>query len=301
MRSMTGFGAAQAAAKRGAKGATPGIGATLRVEVRAVNHKFLQVKVRLPADLSFLESEIEELVRKRLERGAVQLNVFASGPSGVETVAIDRDALRNYKRELAKLSKELALDGDVKLDTLLGLPGVIGTGVDTGALKQREKEVLALVEEALDALGQMREVEGKALAKDLAKHAAEIEKLTARIEKRMPEVVVAHRDALTKRVQELLGPTHSVQSNDLAREVALLADKLDVSEELSRLESHLSQLATLFKKDGPVGRQLDFLVQEIFRETNTIGSKCSDASVAHAVVELKTLIERLREQVQNVE
>lgn len=293
MRSMTGFGAAQAAAARG--------GATLRVEVRAVNHKFLQVKVRMPQDLSFLESEVEELVRKRLERGAVQLNVFASGPSGVETVAIDHARLASYRKELAKLAKELALDDGVKLDTLLGLPGVVGTGVDASALKRREKEVLALVEQALDALGEMREVEGKALAKDLAKHATEIQKLVARIEKRMPEVVLAHRDALTKRVAELLGPAQKLDPADLAREVALLADKLDVAEELSRLESHLAQLASITKKDGPVGRQLDFLVQEIFRETNTIGSKCSDASVAHAVVELKTLIERLREQVQNVE
>lgn len=290
---MTGFGAAQTAAARG--------GATLRAEVRAVNHKFLQVKVRLPQDLSFLEIEVEELVRKRLERGAVQLNVFASGPSGVETVAIDHARVASYRKELTKLAKELALDDDVSLDTLLGLPGVVGTGVDASALKKREKEVLALVEQALDALGEMREVEGKALAKDLAKHASEIQKLVARIEKRMPEVVIAHREALTKRVAELLGPAHKLEPADLAREVALLADKLDVSEELSRLESHLAQLAAITKKDGPVGRQLDFLVQEIFRETNTIGSKCSDAQVAHAVVELKTLIERLREQVQNVE
>lgn len=293
MRSMTGFGAAQAAAK--------GRGAALRVEVRAVNHKFLQVKVRLPQDLSFLESEIEELVRKRLERGAVQLNVFASGPSGIETVAIDHAALGNYKRELARLGKELSLDAEVKLETLLALPGVVGTGVDASALKRREREVLALVERALDALGEMREVEGKALAKDLAKHAAEIHRLVARIEKRMPEVVIAHREALTKRVAELLAPGHKLAPADLAREVALLADKLDVSEEIARLASHLAQLATITTKDGPVGRQLDFLVQEIFRETNTIGSKCADAQVAHAVVELKTLIERLREQVQNVE
>lgn len=290
---MTGFGAAQAAAKKK--------GAALRVEVRAVNHKFLQVKVRLPADLSFLESEIEELVRKRLERGAVQLNVFASGPSGVETVAIDHATAKNYRRELDKLARELSLAPDVSLDTLLGLPGVVGVGVDTGALKQREKEVIALVDQALDDLARMREVEGKALAKDLAKHAGEIQKLVAKIEKRMPDVVVAHRETLTRRVAELLGPGQTLQPNDLAREVALLADKLDVSEEIARLASHFDQLATLFKKDGPVGRQLDFLVQEIFRETNTIGSKCSDAPVAHAVVELKTLIERLREQVQNVE
>jgi uncharacterized protein (TIGR00255 family) len=293
MRSMTGFGAAQATAK--------GRGAALRVEVRAVNHKFLQVKVRMPQDLSFLESEVEELVRKRLERGAVQLNVFASGPSGVETVAIDHARLASYQKELARLAKQLALADGVKLDTLLALPGVVGTGVDASALEKREKEVLALVGRALDALGEMREVEGRALAKDLAKHANEIQKLVARIEKRMPEVVAAHREALTKRVGELLGPSHKLAPTDLAREVALLADKLDVSEELSRLASHLAQLATITKKDGQVGRQLDFLVQEIFREANTIGSKCSDAQVAHFVVELKTLIERLREQVQNVE
>jgi uncharacterized protein (TIGR00255 family) len=296
MRSMTGFGAAQAAAK-----AARGGGAALRVEVRTVNHKFLQVKARLPVELAFLEIEVEELVRKRLERGSVQLNVFASGPTGVETVAIQGSAAKSYKRELERLAKELGLDADVHLDTLLGLPGVVGLGVDTGALKRREKEVLELVARALDALEAMREVEGKAIAKDLARHANEIEKLVTRIEKRLPEVVLAHRDALTRRVGELLGGATALGPGDLAREVALLADKLDVSEEIARLRSHFAQLAAITKKPGPIGRQLDFLVQEIFRETNTIGSKCSDAPIAHAVVELKTLIERLREQVQNVE
>lgn len=294
MRSMTGFGAA---ASEPAKKS----GAALRVEIRTVNHKFLQVKARLPQELSFLESEVEELVRKTLDRGAVQVSVFASGAVGVETVAIDPAAAKRYKRELERLAAELGIEPDVHLDTLIQLPGVIGTGVDASTLHKREREVLTLVKQALAALALMRAAEGRAVAKDLDKHARAIEKLVAQIEKRMPEVVQEHRAALEKRVGELLGDRGQLAPGDLAREVALLADKLDVTEELSRLRSHLAQLGALLAKDGPVGRQLDFLVQELFREANTVGSKCSDAPVAHAVVELKTLIERLREQVQNVE
>ncbi len=290
---MTGFGAAQHSAK------SPG--ATLRVEVRTVNHKFLQVKARLPSELSFLEIEVEDLVRKRLERGAVQLNVFASGAVGLETVAIDAALAQRYKKELEKLARDLGLDQEVYLDSLLSLPGVLGTGVDTGALKKREREVLELVGQALDELEKMRAAEGRAIAADLKKHAKSIAKLMASIEKRMPDVVRGHQEALKRRVGELLGGSSSLQPSDLAREIALLADRLDVSEEVARQASHLAQLDTLLAKDGPVGRQLDFLVQEMLREANTIGSKCSDAPVAHAVVELKTIIERLREQVQNVE
>lgn len=291
MRSMTGFGAATLEQR----------GLSLRAEVRSVNHKFLQLKVRLPSELGFLEADVEELVRKRVDRGALALNVSLLGPSALETMQVDFEAARRYKRLLERLAKELDMEPQIELRALLNLPGVIHGRSDPGTLARETRQVLKVVDAALKELARMREAEGAALAADLRRNAAQIRKLLGRIDKRMPLLVKAHQEALLRRVDELLGGRGAVQPADLAREAALLADRTDVSEELARLSSHLDQLERILARDAPVGRQLDFLVQEFLREANTIGSKCNDAEVAHLVVDLKTAIERLREQVQNVE
>ena len=315
MRSMTGFGAASSAgpaaprAKRSAGGkraAASGL-PSVRSEIRSVNHKYLQVKVRLPGELAWLEHEVEERVRKRLERGAVVVNVSLEAGAALTTATVNADVARRYRDLLAGLSRELDLPGEIELGTLTALPGVLSAEVDTGALSRAREAVLAAVDAALAALVEMRDHEGAATARDLARNAARIQKVVARIEKRMPRVVKTHQQALTQRVEGLLaGAGHStasrtVRPEDLAREIALIADRMDVSEELARLGSHLAQLEKLMAKSGAVGRALEFLVQEFLREANTVGSKCNDAQVAHDVIELKTLIERLREQVMNVE
>jgi uncharacterized protein (TIGR00255 family) len=282
MRSMTGFGAAQRSEGH----------LTLRAEVRAVNHKFLQLKLRLPSELA---------VRGRLERGSVSVNVTSHGAAELSPIELNLTVAKRYKALLSRLAKEIGVERDIRLDDFAQLPGVFTAEPDSRALQRGRKALLAVVASALDALEEMREREGQALAKDLAKHGAAIERIVAAIQARMPAVVKAHQENLKRRVAELIGEKGAVSPLDLAREVALLADRLDVSEEVSRLESHLSQLAVLVKKPGSVGRQLEFLVQEFLREANTIGSKCNDARVAHDVIELKTSIERLREQVQNVE
>jgi uncharacterized protein (TIGR00255 family) len=177
----------------------------------------------------------------------------------------------------------------------------VAAGAEVHSDAKAGKLVLKVAQQALVALESMREAEGRAMAADFKKHQKQLERLSKEVEQRMPLVVAAHHAALAKRVEELLAGRGTLLPGDLAREVALLADKLDVSEELARLRSHFAQFATILARSGPVGRQLEFLVQEFLREANTIGSKCNDAQVAHAVVEMKTLIERLREQVQNVE
>jgi uncharacterized protein (TIGR00255 family) len=288
---MTGFGSAQKS--RGEL--------TLRAEVRAVNHKFLQLKIRLPLELAFLEPDVEELVRGRLERGSVSLNVTSHGAAALMPVELNLVVAKRYKALLARLAKELQIEREIDLDDFAQLPGVFAAEPDTRALQRGRKMLLEVVSAALDALGEMRAREGAALAKDLSKNGAAVSKIVGRIEKRMPVVVKAHQETLHRRVAELMGAATTLAPGDLAREVALLADRLDVSEELARLASHLSQLDVLLAKQVPVGRQLEFLVQEFLREANTVGSKCNDAAVAHDVIELKTLIERLREQVQNVE
>jgi uncharacterized protein (TIGR00255 family) len=291
MRSMTGFGAA--AVEKG--------GLSLRAEVRAVNHRYLQLKLRLPSELSFLEPEVERAVRQRVERGALSLSVAATAGAALRAPQVDAAAARAYKQKLERLARELDVPPLVDLALLAGLPGVIGAEVDEGQLQREERLLHQAVAGALDALDEMREREGAALARDLQRSAKSISGLVRRIEKRMPQVVRAHHAALKQRVSDLLDGRAGLSDADLARELALIADRLDVTEELTRLSSHIEQLGVLLAKTGAVGRQLDFLVQEFLREANTIGSKCSDAPVAHLVVELKTWIERLREQVQNIE
>lgn len=288
---MTGFGAATASAK----------GLTLRAELRSVNHRHLLVKLRLPADCAELEPGVEALIRKRLARGSVTAHVHLTTEGSAAAARIDGEVARAYRDQLRDLGKKLGLDSEVRLAELLPLPGVVGSREGNAGSERVERLVLRAVGDALGDLLGMREAEGEALARDLQRNATAIRRSVKRIAARMPKVVEHHRQQLTKRVQTLLGSASSVNSADLAREVALLSDRLDVSEELTRLEAHLDQLDKLLAKGGSVGRKLDFLAQEFFREANTVGSKCSDARVAHEVVELKTHIERLREQVQNVE
>jgi uncharacterized protein (TIGR00255 family) len=291
LRSMTGFGAA--ASETG--------GASLRVEVRSVNHRHLVVKLRLPEAFAALEPEVEERVRAQCERGTVSVSLAHERTGAVAQARLDHELARRYARELTSLADELGVPPVLSLDTLVGLPGVLTDAAPPADGDGARAAVLELLGQALARMLEMRAAEGAALAVDLRKNAAELAQLAARIQKRMPSIVRGHRTALAKRVQALLGGKVPVSDADLAREVALQADKLDVSEELTRLASHLEQLERFVAKGGRIGRQLDFLVQEIFREVNTIGAKCSDATVAHWVVEAKTHVERLREQVQNVE
>lgn len=297
---MTGFGAALVSEAD----------VSVRIEVRSVNHRHLQVKSRLPNEHSQLESDIEALVRTHAERGAVTVTVNLERARGAAPARIDAAVARRYKMEIEAVARELALEPDISIETLLALPGVIATSEDDSQRERESKLVMKCLERALKELVLMREREGASLLTDLKKNAAGIGKVKARLEKRMPKALLEHHKHLHERVDELLsggvrksanGRTVSIEGSDLAREVALIADKMDVSEEFTRLESHLSQMEKMLASGKAVGRQLDFLVQEFLREANTIGSKCNDAEAAHAVVELKTLIERLREQVQNVE
>ncbi len=290
LRSMTGFGSGEARSG----------GRLVRVEVRSVNHRHLQAKLRLPPEAAHLEADIDALVRRRLTRGAVTLGLQVVREGGAAAARIDEEVLEAYAQRLRALAPRLGLEGGIVLADLLVLPGVLAAE-DGEADAGFDKLVLKAVRAALAELCAMREREGAALAADLGKHAAEIDRLVRRIAKRMPSVVRRHQETLRKRVRDLLADEAAISSADLARELALLADRLDVSEELSRLDAHLAALSGLLEKGGTIGRKLDFLAQEFFREANTVGSKCNDAKVTHTVVDLKTSIERLREQVQNIE
>lgn len=289
LSSMTGFGAASMSA-----GAL-----TLRCEMRSVNHRHLIVRVKGLADLGGIDIEIEKCVKARLARGSVTLNLWLEHGEEIEAATINAELLKRYAVELDGIAKDAGRADRISMDRLVALPGVIGSK-DKGEWQDQARELaLNVVAAALDDLEVMRRREGAALEADLLANCDQIEALTATIAKRMPEVVRAHFDNLKKRVHELVEA--KPKDEDLARELALIADRHDVSEEITRLGSHLAQLAKLLKDAGAVGRKLDFLIQETLREVNTIGSKCNDADVAHVVVEMKNITERLREQVQNVE
>ena len=288
---MTGFGAAED--RRGAS--------TARVELRTVNRRHLQLKVRLPGELAALEPQFEGLLRKRLGRGAVTVHVALERDDEDQSGCLNTDRIRSLVAELRELGRELKLSGELSLDAVLQMPGLLASKAEVEADSDQGAWVLGVADKAVDELLSMREHEGKAMLKDLQLNAGAIATELLAIQARMPLVVQGHHQKLTQRVNELVADSAAVSAADLAREIAVLADRLDVSEETSRLEAHLGQLESLLSSGGPVGRKLDFLVQEFLREANTIGSKCSDAEVAHHVVDLKTHIERLREQVQNIE
>ncbi len=288
---MTGFGSAEV--KRD--------GGLARVEIRTVNHRHLQVKARLPFAHAALEPQVEALVKKALARGSVQVQVNLETEAAGTSVTVDHKLAKAYLKEFKALGEAIKVDGDLTLAQIAALPGIVSSTEESSDLAKEAKWILAIVKAALVDLKTMRATEGVAMVKDLRVWAKAIAKQRDLIAKRSPKIVTQHSIKLRQRVDALLGDGQSVSAQDLAREIALMADRLDVNEELARLEAHLDQLESLLIKGGAVGRKLDFLAQEFMREANTIGSKCSDAKTAHHVVELKACIERMREQVQNVE
>lgn len=290
IRSMTGFGAG-----RGAAG-----GEEVDVEVRSVNHKFCEVKVRLPRELAAAELEAVKTVKERLARGGVEVTVRRAGGAGSLAPRVDVALAEAYARAFGEIQARLGLPGAVTLADVLSAEGVVRLderAVDVDAARSALHQALA---RALEVLAAMRAREGEALARDLSARLDTVEGLVAAVAERAPRVVEAYRARLAERVEEL---TRGVPADPgrLAQEVALFADRTDVAEEITRLRSHVAQARALLASDEPAGRKLDFLVQEMHREANTIGSKSQSADISGHVVALKAEIERMREQVQNVE
>jgi uncharacterized protein (TIGR00255 family) len=288
---MTGFGAA-----RGEAGAE-----NISVELRSVNAKFCEVKARLPRELGSLESELVKAVKARLSRGSIDAFVRRESRAGL-TVApqVDLALASAYAQSLRLLREELGLSGEPSITDIASQEGVIKLGETAPDPASAAKALHEACSSALDALEEMRRREGEALARDLLARFDAIEKGAKEIERLAPQQVQAARDRLEARIAELLKGA-SVDQARLAQEVAIIADRSDIAEELTRLASHLAQARGLVRSDGPAGRKLEFLVQEVNREINTIGSKSQHAGIGSLVVELKAELERVREQVQNVE
>ena len=294
---MTGFGVGDV--MLAATEAAP-CGDKLTVEIRAVNHRFLDVRVRVPSQLPDLANAIESLARERLTRGRFDINVRLDG-AVLGAMVIDQVRARSVFAELKKLRDELAPDDEVPLSLLGAVPDLFVPSIE------REGEALdvaltAAFDAALKSLDAMRLREGLALAEDLVRRLTTIRRLMQAITVRAPNVVDVYRKRLKERAERLrVASDIEVDAGRLEQEIALFADRIDVAEELTRLESHCAHFESLVESAETVGRRLDFLLQEMAREANTIGSKSQDVAIAHAVVELKAEIERMREQVQNIE
>jgi len=271
------------------------------VELRSVNGKFCDVKPRLPRELQALEAAAVRQVKERIARGAVDLFVHRSAADGGDLIPkVDEALADRYVEAFRALRDRLGLAGEVTLADVIGAEGVLSVEHRSPDLEAAEQALRAALDEALDRLVAMREREGRALRDDLAARLETIRGHVARVAEEAPAAVRQHQERIAQRVEELTGGI-PLDPQRLAQEVALLAERSDVAEEITRMESHTAQFARLLEADEPAGRRMDFLVQEMLREVNTIGSKSQWAPIAALVVELKAEIERIREQVQNVE
>ena len=292
MKSMTGCGRGECAQD----------GFKITVEAQSINRKQADIQVDLPRDLEVLESSIRDTIHQSISRGRLTVRVTLQAPTGRNSARmhLNRALAKAYTQELRRLAKELKLEGDVSLDHLIRAPGVFQTDEQLVKGEDFWPAVQKALNQALEALLKMRSREGAHLAKDLTGRVRTMQQATSRIQKRAPKVAAQYRQQLRDRARNA-GVEIAVDDDRLLKEIVLFADRSDISEELTRLESHFHQFETLLKSGDPVGRTLDFLAQEMNREINTIGSKANDGEISHSVVALKAELEKFREQAQNVE
>lgn len=291
MKSMTGYGRARQVLH----------GRTVTVELRAVNHRYLDCTVKAPRQFGFLDDAVKKAAAARIARGKTEIYVSVETDEGGDlSVTVNHALAERYLAALRELSEKYGLRDDVTVMSLAKLPDVLGSERIEQDADELTQDVLTVFAEACDGFDQMREREGEKLAEDVRNRASVIETLVGEVEKRSPERVAEYREKLLARMREVLEST-DIDETRIVTEAAIYADKTAVDEETVRLRSHLSQLEHMLSQGGAMGRKLDFLIQEFNREANTIGSKCSDVALSRVVVELKGEIEKIREQVQNIE
>lgn len=295
LRSMTGFGSASF---------TLG-GVAFEVEVRSVNHRHLDLRLKLPRQFASCESAVRDCVPRHVGRGKVDVTLnLAAGASAVSELDIDHDLAGQYVEAAGELSRKFHISGSLDVASLIGMPGV--TRFVEPGIEEDEMSVVVCdaVDCALTALDEARLAEGAATLVDFNKRLARVADLVESLDARSGVVREATKERLRKRAGQLELETGLIDEARLHQEIVIAADRLDVTEEIVRLRSHIEQFHSVVASAGPdsmVGRKLDFLLQEFGREANTVGSKANDAPLAHDVVELKTELERIREQVQNIE
>jgi len=291
VKSMTGYGRAKETRNN----------RDITVEVRSVNNRYLDCTVKMPRAYIFAEDAIKARVQKAISRGKV--DVFISIDSlGADdaVVGINPSLAKGYFKALRELDELLGLHTEVSATTIAKFPDVLTVSKAEEDLESIGADICAVTDAALDAYNEMRAVEGKKLAEDIGSRLTTIETLTGKVEQRSPQTVQEYRDKLTARMMEVLQST-TIDESRILTEAAIYADKIAVDEETVRLRSHVAQLRDMLISNDPMGRKMDFLIQEVNRESNTIGSKCNDLTIARDVVALKAEVEKIREQVQNIE
>ena len=292
IKSMTGYGRAREVRNK----------RDITVEVRSVNNRYLDCTVKMPRMYSFAEDAVKQCVQRAISRGKVDVYITVDASAAdVAKVTVNRELAGQYAAALRELAQVCGQETySVSPETLSRFPDVLTVTKADEDLETVSADLCTVLREALDAYNAMRAVEGKKLAEDISHRLDVILDNTARVEQRSPETVAEYRAKLTARMQEVL-QSATVDPQRILTEAAIYADKVAVDEETVRLRSHVAQLRTMLESDEPMGRKMDFLIQEVNRESNTIGSKCSDVAIAKVVVDLKAEVEKMREQVQNVE
>ena len=291
VKSMTGYGRAREMRN----------GRDITVEVRSVNNRYLDCTVKMPRAYIFAEDRIKARVQQAISRGKVDVFVTIDASAADEAVvAVNEPLARGYYEALTRLKTMFSLPGEVTPEVLAKFPDVLAVTKAEEDVEAIAADICAVLDDALAAYNDMRAVEGEKLAADVAGRVTTIETVVGRVEERSPQTVAAYRQRLEAKMQEVLQST-TIDESRILTEAAIFADKIAVDEETVRLRSHIAQLRAMLASDEPVGRKLDFLIQEVNRECNTIGSKCSDLTIAQDVVNMKAEVEKIREQVRNME
>ena len=291
VKSMTGYGRAEDTLN----------GCTITVELRAVNNRYLDCNVRMPRLYLFAEETIKSRVQNTISRGKVDVFVTLDSTGGEQVqVSVNQPLADGYYAALTQLAERYGLSKDISVSLLSRFPDVLLAEKAEEDVEQRAQDICSVLDRALDDFDQMRTREGARLEADVLSRAARIEELVGKVEERSPQTVAEYRAKLEARMNEVLSNTQLDPARILT-EAAIFADKVAVDEETVRLRSHIGQLRHMLEQGGATGRKLDFLIQEFNREANTIGSKCSDIDIARHVVDIKAEIEKIREQIQNME
>lgn len=290
---MTGFG----------RGSASGDGFSVGVEIKTVNNRYLDIHLRAPQELTAMEMDIRKRVTSRLSRGRVDLNISFDRTGSAASYEINPGVVAAYVDALREIQRQFNLSGDIDVSAIARLPGALSSPRDelTGEIV---KGMETAIDQALDSLEQMRQAEGESLASEMRGRLERIEQSIPKIETAASGLVEAYQQRLQKRISELIsrgGQTVELDQGRLAQEVAYLADRSDITEELARLKSHVQQFREAIESDEEVGKRLDFLLQELNREANTVLSKSTEISIKESALAIKAEVEKLREQVQNVE
>jgi len=273
-----------------------------KAEIRSVNNRFIEINTRLPKAYVDLEQPLKKLIKSHCTRGSISITITLASTnesSGEWEVKPNLSLASQYVEALEKIQTSLGLEGKLNIDSVVGLRDIIKVEPVT-IDPAKESLLLNITESAITSLRKMREEEGKHLQEDLAERIDLIEKHAVQIKKRQPEIIQEYKARLEEKVK-LLNDGVEVDASRLAQETAILADRCDITEEITRLNSHLKQFRKLFESTEPVGRKLEFITQEINREVNTMGSKSSDIEATNLVIEMKSTLEKIREQLANIE